>query len=239
VAEPRFCRPCVERQSHPERFGGKLTPWSNSFQLTKAGHPTSSGSLKFSTSSWVTMLNGLTTSGSTSIPGLASKEVIDVQITAADEATLGRIAATLDERGRRRVRGFGRDHQVPGLPSDPAEWRKAFFDEPMGERPHPRPRTDRRPSEPPVRTPALRLPPRASGRGGGTSRTEAEARGAHDRLRRLCRCQGPLCDLIYFAAEAWARNNGWSNDGVEHQADDAFPGLLFSCLCNRVVIPRS
>jgi GrpB-like predicted nucleotidyltransferase (UPF0157 family) len=45
--------------------------------------------------------------GSTSVPGLPSKDVIDVQITAEDEASLGRIVATLDKQGWRRAREFG------------------------------------------------------------------------------------------------------------------------------------
>jgi GrpB-like predicted nucleotidyltransferase (UPF0157 family) len=153
--------------------------------------------------------------GSTSVPGLPSKDVIDVQITAEDEASLGRIVATLDKQGWRRAREFGHDHHVPGLPTDQAEWRKAFFDEPVGERPihvH------------------VRIAGRANHRYALLFRdylrvhpdTAATYLALKRRLAQLTSdsvvyadAKDPACDLIYLAAEDWARHSGWTNDGVD------------------------
>jgi GrpB-like predicted nucleotidyltransferase (UPF0157 family) len=71
--------------------------------------------------------------GSTSVPGLPSKDVIDVQVTVEDEAMLGRVSTILEQRGWRRADSAD-DHVVPGLPTDPSEWKKTRFHEPEGGR---------------------------------------------------------------------------------------------------------
>ena len=60
------------------------------------------------------------------MPGLPSKDVIDVQVTVEDEAMLGRVSTILEQRGWRRADSAD-DHVVPGLPTDPSEWKKARF----------------------------------------------------------------------------------------------------------------
>ncbi|WP_434626885.1 GrpB family protein [Chromobacterium sp. CV08] len=67
--------------------------------------------------------------GSTSVPGLAAKDVIDIQITVAelDEA----VANRLQDAGFER-KPFNRDHLPPGSDAAPEQWRKFFFREPEG-----------------------------------------------------------------------------------------------------------
>ena len=72
--------------------------------------------------------------GSTSVPGLPSKDVIDVQIAVADEDAFEPVSAALTTKGWRRPPGVWSDHPVPGLDADASQWRKVFFDEPAGAR---------------------------------------------------------------------------------------------------------
>lgn len=73
--------------------------------------------------------------GSTSVPGLPSKDIIDIQVTVESEDALVRVADALTTRGWRRAPDSWGDHPVPGPPADPAEWRKVFLDEPVGTQP--------------------------------------------------------------------------------------------------------
>lgn len=146
--------------------------------------------------------------GSTSVP-LPAKDVIDVQITAANDESLERIAASLAAQTWRRIAEIDRDHQVPGLPTAPAEWHKAFFVEPDGER-------------------RINVHVRVHGRANQRYallfrdflRTHLEAARAYAEVKRglavLARdldsyadAKDPACDLIYVAAEDWAQDEGW------------------------------
>lgn len=64
--------------------------------------------------------------GSTSVPGLASKDVIDIQATVAslDPDSLGESLARL---GYERPVSDACDHVPPGGSAHDADWRKAFF----------------------------------------------------------------------------------------------------------------
>ncbi|MDR6436435.1 dephospho-CoA kinase [Paenarthrobacter nicotinovorans] len=63
--------------------------------------------------------------GSTSVPGLAAKDVIDLQVAVADLETADDIAAQLAAAGFPSVPGVNQDTPKPGNP-DPAEWQKRF-----------------------------------------------------------------------------------------------------------------
>jgi dephospho-CoA kinase len=66
--------------------------------------------------------------GSTAIPGLAAKDVIDLQLVVPDLATADRLAGGLAAAGFPRLDGTYLDniHPIPGIPesSDPAGWDK-------------------------------------------------------------------------------------------------------------------
>jgi dephospho-CoA kinase len=61
--------------------------------------------------------------GSTAVPGLAAKDVIDVQLTVADLAEADAVADRLAEAGFPRLPGVWRDRPKPDAP-DPAGWEK-------------------------------------------------------------------------------------------------------------------
>jgi GrpB-like predicted nucleotidyltransferase (UPF0157 family) len=147
--------------------------------------------------------------GSTSVPGLPSKDVIDVQISVDDEDALERVAVALEANDWRRGRGSWSDHPVPGLPVDASEWRKEFFNEPPGNRPahvH------------------VRIAGRANARYALLFRdfllTHPDEASAYAELKRrlaalapdgdtYADAKDPACDLIYLAAERWAGETGW------------------------------
>jgi GrpB-like predicted nucleotidyltransferase (UPF0157 family) len=146
--------------------------------------------------------------GSTSIPGLASKDVIDIQITVSDAEGLERAATKLEKQGWRRGIAFD-DHPVPGLPEDPSHWQKELFDEPVGER-------------------ATHVHVRVQGRAnqryallfGDYLRAHPDAASAYLEVKRglaalapssgaYADAKDPACDLIYHAAERWAADTDW------------------------------
>ncbi|MFN8485802.1 MAG: GrpB family protein [Anaerolineae bacterium] len=70
--------------------------------------------------------------GSTSVPGLAAKDIIDIQVTVA--ALENGVEDALSRVGYERVRHIAGDHVPPGARTDPAEWTKWLFREPPGRR---------------------------------------------------------------------------------------------------------
>jgi len=148
--------------------------------------------------------------GSTSVPGLPAKDVIDVQITVEDDEAIEIVATSLATKSWRRIVRVDRDHQVPGLPTAAAEWRKALFVEPEGER-------------------RVNVHIRVQGRSNQRYallfrdylRSHADAAEAYARVKRelavlapdvgvYADAKDPVCDLIYFAAEAWAKDRHWA-----------------------------
>lgn len=71
--------------------------------------------------------------GSTSVPGLAAKDVIDIQLT-VEELDAPSIAAALATVGYSPHEGIVHDHVPPGMDDDPGEWRKLYFAPPTGQR---------------------------------------------------------------------------------------------------------
>jgi GrpB-like predicted nucleotidyltransferase (UPF0157 family) len=66
--------------------------------------------------------------GSTSIPGLPAKDVIDVQVGVADDASLRSAATSLRSHGFAVIEDAS-DHVVPSLDPDPTSWAKVFAEE--------------------------------------------------------------------------------------------------------------
>ena len=133
-----------------------------------------------------------------------------MQVTVSDDESCERVAASLAARAWRRSTGIDRDHRVAGLPTAPAEWRKAFLSEPEGER-------------------RVNVHVRVQGRANQRYpllfrdylRTHPVAAGAYARVKEglavlapdtdsYADAKDPACDLIYLAAEAWAKDEGWA-----------------------------
>jgi GrpB-like predicted nucleotidyltransferase (UPF0157 family) len=148
--------------------------------------------------------------GSTSVPGLASKDVIDIQVSVQRDNDLDSVARTLEDAGWARY-SVSSDHVVPGLPPSELAWRKGFLREPPGYR-----RVNvhvRLVGQPNQRYPLLfrdylRAHPH-NAQAYATIKKDL-ALILPDDLDRYTDVKDAACDLIYFAAEAWAQSTGWS-----------------------------
>src|SRR5829696_3942945 len=64
--------------------------------------------------------------GSTSVPGLAAKDRIDVQVTVADFDRFEPVQVALERLGYTMVPGNLNDHQPPSWTGPDAQWEKRF-----------------------------------------------------------------------------------------------------------------
>jgi len=148
--------------------------------------------------------------GSTSVPGLVAKDVIDVQVTVA-RLDVGAIVAALAPLGYTLLEKFNRDHVPPGRKDGRAEeWSKLLFEPPIGQR-----RTN--------------LHVRQAGRANQRYallfrdyvRADVAAAGAYGQIKvALARLhpddveayydvKDPVCDIVMAAAERWAGAAGY------------------------------
>ncbi|MEV8372047.1 GrpB family protein [Kribbella sp. NPDC056861] len=148
--------------------------------------------------------------GSTAVPDLPSKDVLDIQATVATESELEDavqllVAADWEARPPRR------DHPVPGLPTDEFQWVKRLVIEPMYRRRvnlHLRVigRANQRYAL--LFRDYLRAHPDTAAAYGEFKRRAAalplESTGEYADLK------DPVCDLIYLPAEEWAARTNWS-----------------------------
>ncbi|HET7094526.1 MAG TPA: GrpB family protein, partial [Thermomicrobiales bacterium] len=147
--------------------------------------------------------------GSTAVPDLAAKDIIDVQITVADLAD-GQIVAALSATGFTARPDIGRDHRPPGATGPDADWIKRYFREPPGRRPiHIHVRAAGRPNQryPLLVRDYLRAHPAAAAAYAEGKRRLSEIVGGDSGL--YADTKDPISDLIALAAEAWAASAGW------------------------------
>ncbi len=149
--------------------------------------------------------------GSTSVPGLAAKDIIDMQVTVRDlDAPIEELLTPL---GYTRVLEITNDHLPPHTTGPVSEWEKRYF----------RPPTSQRPTH---------LHVRAQGRANqryallfrNYLRTHSIAAGAYAQIKRALAQQhpedweayydvkDPVCDIVWEAAEAWAKSIDWQPD---------------------------
>ena len=150
--------------------------------------------------------------GSTAVPGLAAKDIIDIQVTVAalDTSVLDPAFERIDCS---RVLDIDRDH-VPPTASDGEGWRKLYY----------RPPADMRPTHLHVRRAGsangryallcrdyLRAHPLAAD---GYAQVKRALVG-HDSFNVdfYYDVKDPVCDIIMAGAEDWATATGWQ---VEH-----------------------
>ena len=147
--------------------------------------------------------------GSTSVPGLAAKDVIDVQVTVAalDAAA---IAAALAPLGYALRDDITCDHVPPGRDDAPAEWRKLYFRAPAGQRrTHLHVRQAGRANQryALLFRDYLRAAPACTAAYARVK--EALARLHPDDQDAYYDVKDPVCDIIADAAERWAAATGY------------------------------
>jgi len=145
--------------------------------------------------------------GSTSVPRLCAKDIIDVQVTVAKLD--GGIAERLRHLGfvqRPEIEG---DHVPPGYAGPEGDWAKLFFVQANGQR---RVNVHVRQSGRPNQRYALLFrdylvahPPTAAAYG----ELKQRLAGSLDSEDAYADIKDPAVDLIYFAAEEWALHSHW------------------------------
>src|SRR2546423_13486578 len=101
--------------------------------------------------------------GSTSVPGLAAKDIIDVQVTVRDFDVP--LEAVLSLLGYMRVLDINGDHLPPQVLGPASEWEKRYFQPPEGSAAHPFACAGAGTGEPTLRAALSRLSARLSGSG--------------------------------------------------------------------------
>jgi GrpB-like predicted nucleotidyltransferase (UPF0157 family) len=146
--------------------------------------------------------------GSTSVPGLAAKDRIDIQITVRELEPA--IEQLLNRTGYTRVETITRDHLPPQGPDEPGEWRKWLFRAPEGQRPtntHVRVAGLANQRYAILFRDYLRTHP-------GSAAAYAQvkmalARYHADDVDAYYDIKDPICDVIMDGAEAWAAATNW------------------------------
>ncbi len=145
--------------------------------------------------------------GSTSVPNLAAKDIIDIQITVG--ALEPAVGDALEHAGFARITRITRDHVPPGGPADPEQWTKWLFGPPPGARPaniHVRVAGLANQRYPLLFRDYLRSHP-AAAEAYAQVKTALAAYHAND-VDAYYAVKDPACDLIMAGAEAWAAA-GW------------------------------
>ncbi len=145
--------------------------------------------------------------GSTAVPGLAAKDVIDIQITVV--ALNQDVVDAMEKLGYSLSEGNLGDHVPPGQDEHPQHWEKMFFHPPTNQRrTHTHVRVRGRANQ---RYPLLFR---------DYLRAHSQTAEAYARLKRMLSehlanpfmypdVKDPAVDLIYLAAEEWAKRTDW------------------------------
>lgn len=147
--------------------------------------------------------------GSTSVPGLAAKDVIDIQVTVANLRD-PRLDPAFELLGAENT-DVTSDHVPPGEQSDPSLWEKRYFRPPPSwRRTHLHVREAGRPNQryALLFRDYLRHSPAAAA---AYAQIKLTLAGQHpDDLDAYYDIKDPVCDLIMQAAERWALQAEWS-----------------------------
>jgi GrpB-like predicted nucleotidyltransferase (UPF0157 family) len=146
--------------------------------------------------------------GSTSVPGLGAKDVIDIQVTVKELAP--EIRRRLIEAGYEYWEAITQDHVPLGEDDDPQLWAKLLFTQPKGRRrANVHVRLDGNPNQqyPLLFRDYLRAHPN-SARSIELIKREIAKRHAED-LDAYYDIKDPVYDLIWDAALDWSNYTGW------------------------------
>lgn len=148
--------------------------------------------------------------GSTAVPGLAAKDVIDLQLTVASLAEAEALAEPLGEAGFPVVPGIEADAPQPALDPDPAHWRKRVH---VSADPDRWANLHLRVTGSPGWRYALLFP--AWLRADAAARAEYEQvkrrlAGEHDAIADYADAKTPWFTTAAARALAWAAETGWS-----------------------------
>lgn len=148
--------------------------------------------------------------GSTSVPGLAAKDIIDVQVTVEDFTCTPQLVDALGLLGYTLAVGITGDHLPPLYQGPATDWEKRYFRPPASQRPtHLHVRALGRPNQryPILFRDYLRIHPVASA---AYAQIKVNLSQRHpDDVDFYYDIKDPLCDIVIDAAEDWARVTSW------------------------------
>ena len=151
--------------------------------------------------------------GSTSVPGLASKDVIDIQVTLRSADDFPAMEGAMTAAGFDPRPGTFTDHRPPNAEGPESDWQKRYFRERPGDRvTHIHVRVQGRPNQryPLLFRDYLRAHPQAAA---GYAELKRRLAGlAGENRPAYVDTKDPVCDIIMAAAEGWARRTGWSTE---------------------------
>jgi GrpB-like predicted nucleotidyltransferase (UPF0157 family) len=139
--------------------------------------------------------------GSTAVPGMPAKDVIDIQITVA--ALDAPLLAAMASLGYTQSVAIHRDHRPPGAVGPDSDWQKWYFHAPPGQRrTHTHVRVFGRPNQryPLLFRDYLRAHPLTAAAYGELKRRLAASLANPDDYSEV---KDPAVDLIYLAAVDW------------------------------------
>lgn len=146
--------------------------------------------------------------GSTSVPGLGAKDVIDIQVTVQELSP--KIIQKMVNAGYEHIGNITSDHVPLGEDPNPKLWEKLFFNQPQGQRrANIHVRVDGNPNQryPLLFRDYLRAHPN-SARSIELIKREIAKRHADD-IETYYAIKDPVYDLIWDAALDWAKYTGW------------------------------
>lgn len=154
--------------------------------------------------------------GSTAVPGLDAKDVIDLQVTVASLTPAEPLIAAIQSAGYTYRDDIQADHPMHGSQSEPAEWEKLYFMSPSGQRPvHVHVRVAGRANQryPLLFRDYLRTHPVALA---GYAEVKRQLARYHpDDWDAYYDVKDPVCDIVMAGAQDWAIATGWSGEQVQ------------------------
>ena len=146
--------------------------------------------------------------GSTSVPGLGAKDIVDIQITVTELDM--QITQCLINAGYKYSGTIAHDHVPRGENENPKRWEKFFFNQPEGQRPaNIHVRVDGNPNQiyPLLFRDYLRAHPNST-KTVELIKREIAKRHAND-VDAYYDIKDPVYDLIWDAALEWSRYTDW------------------------------
>ena len=147
--------------------------------------------------------------GSTSVPGLAAKDIIDIQITAS--RLTHNLESAMKLAGFQRLAKITQDHVPPGKESDAHEWEKWFFQPAsVGRRVNVHTRLPARANQryAILFRDYLRAFPAIAQAYGQVKEAIVKYHPEQD-MEAYYDIKDPVCDIIYAGAEEWAASTNW------------------------------